>query len=267
MSEDTDEPGARAESEDTDGARPDVALKNLTWEEAGEAIAEADFAALPCGSIEQHSLHLPLSVDSIRAEELTHDLAERAPDHDLSVLTLPTLAYGYSEHHMNYPGTVTLTAETYQEVVIETADSMRRHGADRLLLVNCHGGNRSPLRLAADRIQRELDLPVYHVFWADFARDRIREIWGDRGGHAGAHETSAIELFRPDLVRQNRKAEQDRSDLPKTRQLRYFEDITDQGGLGDPRNADPDAMADLVEETNERILEELAADLATERGE
>jgi len=239
-------------------------VENLTWPDAEDAVAEADFVALPCGSIEQHSHHLPLSVDSIRAEELTRDLCERAPDRDLSVLMLPTLEYGYSEHHMSYPGTVTLTADTYQRVVEEIADSMRRHGADRLLIVNCHGGNRSPLRLAADRIQREQGLPVYHVFWADFARERIHERWGDQGGHAGAHETSAIELFRPKLVDEDEKVEQTRRDSYVTRQFRYFDDITEEGGLGDPRNADAEFMEQLVAETNEDILEGLAEDLAKE---
>lgn len=245
---------------------PHVDLSELTWEEAEEAIAGADFLALPCGSTEQHSLHLPLSVDSIRAEELTRDLCRRAPAHDLSILMLPVLTYGYAEHHMPYPGTLTLSADTYQRVVFDVADSVRRHGAARLLIVNCHGGNRAPLRLAADRIQRELDLPVHHVFWAEFARERIHEKWGDEGGHAGAHETSAIELFRPDLVREARKESQRRLGSHETRQLRYFDELSEQGGLGDPRNADAAFMADLVEETNERILEGLIADIESEAG-
>jgi creatinine amidohydrolase len=242
----------------------DFELEHLTWEDAGRAIEDADFVALPCGSIEQHSHHLPVSVDAIRAEELTRELCRSAPAHDLSMLMCPTLDYGYSEHHMNYPGTITLTSDTYQQVVMEVADSVRRHGADRLLIVNCHGGNRSPLRLAADRIQREMDLPVYHVFWADFAREAIHDHWGDQGGHAGAHETSAIELFRPELVKQDRKEEQIRRDSYTTRQFRYFDDITEQGGLGDPRNSDAEFMESLVTETTEAILEGLAEDLAKE---
>lgn len=245
-----------------DEARVDLA--ELTWEEAETAIAEADFLALGCGSIEQHSLHLPLSVDSIRAEELTRDLCRRGADRGLSMWTLPVLTYGYSEHHMSFPGTVTLSADTYQRLVYDVGESLSRHGAERLLLVNCHGGNRAPLRLAADRIQRELDLPVHHVFWAEFARERIEERWGDQGGHAGAHETSAVQLFRPDLVREERMEPHERRGSFETRQLRYFEDLTALGGLGDPRNADAEFMADLVAETNEAILEGLLTDLAAE---
>lgn len=245
-----------------DEARVDLA--ELTWEEAETAIAEADCLALACGSIEQHSVHLPLSVDSIRAEELTRDLCRRGAAHDLSMWLLPVLSYGYSEHHMSFPGTLTLTADTYQEVVYDIGHSIARHGAERLLIVNCHGGNRAPLRLAADRIQRELDLPVHHVFWAEFARERIEEQWGDEGGHAGAHETSAVELFRPELVREDRKVAHERRGSFETRQLRYFEDLTELGGLGDPRNADAAFMETLVAETNEAIIEALLTDLSAE---
>jgi len=53
-------------------------LRELTWEEAGEAIKEADFLILPTGSMEQHGLHLPLLTDTIRAENLARLVAEKA---------------------------------------------------------------------------------------------------------------------------------------------------------------------------------------------
>ncbi|MDZ7701746.1 MAG: creatininase family protein [Halobacteriales archaeon] len=81
----------------------DYDLGSMTWPDAGERLAAADFVLLPLGSIEQHSRHLPVSVDTLRAETLTRKLAEAAPDHGLDIVRLPTLPYGYSEHHMNYP--------------------------------------------------------------------------------------------------------------------------------------------------------------------
>jgi creatinine amidohydrolase len=55
-------------------------LWEMTYEEARTAFEEADFVVLPTGSIEQHSIHLPVSVDSIRAEELTRYLVEHPVD-------------------------------------------------------------------------------------------------------------------------------------------------------------------------------------------
>ena len=238
----------------------EYALYDMTWEDAGEQIPDADYVVLPCGSIEQHSKHLPLSVDSIRAEELTERLAERAPEHDLSILTLPTLAFGYSEHHMTFPGTVTLLPDTYRDVIVEIGTSMAEHGAERLLLVNCHGGNRPPLKLAADRLQRDHDLQTHVVHWTAFAREALEEEFGDDWGHAGDHETSAIEVLAPHLVREEKKEPQNVTEGGESRQYEYFSDLTEQGGLGDPTNSNPERMAEIIEETTDSILESLADD-------
>ncbi|TKX86420.1 creatininase family protein, partial [Halorubrum sp. SS5] len=133
-------------------------LFGMTWEDAGAAIDDADFAVLPAGSIEQHGPHLPVSTDTLRADHLTAELVDAADEFDLDLLRLPTLPYGQSEHHMRFPGTVTLSTETYVDVVREIGESVAEHGADRLLILNCHGGNREPLSVAADRLGRDTDL-------------------------------------------------------------------------------------------------------------
>jgi len=237
-------------------------LGSMTWEDAGEALPDADFVVLPTGSVEQHSKHLPVTVDTLRAESLSQKLLEAAPEHDLSMVRLPTLPYGYSEHHMRLPGTVTLMADTYQTVLEEIARSVHEHGAKRLAIVNCHGGNRAPMKLAADRVQRETDMEVYPVHWTDFGREQLEERFGDDWGHAGDHETSVVELFYPDLVKAEKKEPQTRRAEFEARQYAYFDDITEQGGLGDPTDSDPEFVAEVVADTTERILEALAADAA-----
>jgi creatinine amidohydrolase len=236
-------------------------LYGMTHEDAGEALPEADAAVLPTGSVEQHSVHLPVSVDTIRADHLSAALVEAAGDHDLEFVRLPALPYGYSEHHMNYPGTVTLAQDTYRDAVIEVGESLSAHGVDRLVLLNCHGGNREPLAMAADRLARDHDVTTHLVHWTDFARDDLEEAFGEGWGHAGDHETSVVELFRPDLVTEDKKEVQDDREFPTTRSFTYFDEVTEQGGLGDPTNADPEAMADVVEAATENILEGFAEDL------
>jgi creatinine amidohydrolase len=242
----------------------DYDLGSLTWEEAADRLPAADVVMLPMGSIEQHSIHLPVSTDTLRAEALTRELADAAPDHGLDLLRLPTLPYGYSEHHMNYAGTVTLQPDTYRAVLVEIGASLAAHGAQRLAFANFHGGNREPMKLAADRIQRDHGLSTYVVHWTDVARDRLEERFGEEWGHAGDHETSVIELFHPDLVRPAKKEPQRRKAEYEMRQYAYFDDITEQGGLGDPTNADPDFLEDVVEETTAALLEQLQADIEQE---
>ncbi len=236
-------------------------LGSMTWEDAETAVEEADFVVVPLGSVEQHSLHLPVTVDTLRAENLSRELVEAAADRDLSMVRLPTLPYGYSEHHVNYPGTVTLMADTYQSVLEEIGESMAAHGADRLAFVNCHGGNRSPMKLAADRIQRDHGVEVYPVHWTDYARDQLEEEFGDEWGHAGDHETSVIELFHPDLVRDEKKEPQTRKAEYEARQFAYFDDLTEQGGWGDPTNADPEFVEEVIADATERLLDALESDM------
>ena len=236
-------------------------LMTMSWEDAEVAFADADAALLGAGSVEQHSIHLPVSVDTLRAEHLTEELVDAAADHDMRFVRLPTLPYGESEHHMNFAGTVTLSPDTYQDVVADIGKSLSRHGVDRLVIVNCHGGNRDPLSLAADRIVREHGVATHVIHWTDFARDRLEEEFGDDWGHAGDHETSVIEHYRPDLVKQEKKEPQNMKEYPETRSYAYFDEMTEQGGLGDPTNSDPEFMGEVVAEATDDILEALAGDI------
>ncbi|QLG60475.1 creatininase family protein [Halorarum salinum] len=236
-------------------------LFTMTWEDAGESLLTADCAILPTGSVEQHSVHLPLSTDTLRADHLTAELVEAADDHGLEFVRLPTLPYGYSEHHMRFPGTVTLSQDTYKSVLVDVGASLAEHGADRLLFLNCHGGNKEALALASDRLNRDTDLTAHFVHWTDFARDELREHFGEGWGHAGDHETSFVELYRPDLVKEGKKEPQTVEEMPETRSYDYFDDVTEQGGLGDPTNSDPEVMEGVVANTTDRILESLKADV------
>lgn len=236
-------------------------IATMTWEDAEQALADADAVVLPLGSIEQHSLHLPLSTDSLRADHLTAKLIGAAAEHDLQFVRLPTLQYGYSEHHMNFAGTITLGQETYKQTLVDIGGSLAEHGVDRLVMVNCHGGNRRPMKLATDRIQRDFGVTVHPIHWVNFARDYLEDEFGTGWGHAGDHETSVVELYREDLVKTDEKEPQDVEDWPETTSYTYFDDMTRQGGLGDPTNSDAGAMETVVEKATADILEALKRDV------
>ncbi|GAB7094721.1 creatininase family protein [Halolamina litorea] len=236
-------------------------LFTMTWEEAEHAFEDADAALLGTGSIEQHSVHLPVSVDTLRAEHLTEELVDAADDAGLQFVRLPTLPYGMSEHHMNFPGTITLDPATYEDAIVDIGESLARHGVERFVIVNCHGGNREPLSQAADRLVRTHDLATHFVHWTDFAREHLKGVFGEGWGHAGDHETSVIEHYRPDLVKQEKKEPQNAKAMPETVSYGYFDRVTDLGGLGDPTNSDAEAMAAAVDHGTEQILEALTRDI------
>lgn len=229
-------------------------IETMSWPQVETALESIDAIVLPLGSTEQHSRHLPLAVDTLRADHLTAELVDRAPEFDLQLLRLPPLPYGYSAHHMRFPGTISIDAQTYTDVLVDIGRSLDTHGIDRLMVLNFHGGNREPIKLATDRLQRETDLTVHPIGWAAFAEDALIEVFGDDHGHAGEHETSVLEVYRPDLVDADRKEPQRVADRPETGRYAYFDQITEQGGLGDPTAADPAIMSEIIAETTEAIL-------------
>ena len=248
-----------------------VFLWDMTYEEAGEAFKEADFIVLPTGSIEQHSIHLPVSTDSIRAEELTRYLVTHSGS--LRMVMLPTLYYGQSKHHIHFPGTMTLSEETYMQVLKEIAWSVKQHGGKRLLIVNFHGGNVAPIQVARLIIEREIGLKVYFVGWSSFASDLVREWAPDVPyGHSGFYETSMILKFRPDLVvkekmkRQEQRFQRESIERQLTRgtAAAYFDDNYITGGIGDPTLASAELAEKIIPKVNQRIIEALIEDMKYE---
>ncbi len=248
-----------------------VLLWDMTYEEAGEAFKEADFIVLPTGSIEQHSIHLPVSTDSIRAEELTKYLVNNS--RELKMVMLPTLHYGQSNHHIHFTGTMTLKEETYIQVLKDIAWSVKQHGGKRLLIVNFHGGNVAPIQVARLMIERAVGLKVYFVGWSSFARDMVKEWAPDVPyGHSGFYETSMILEFRPDLVRREKMKKQEQrfyqqiSERQPTRgtAAAYFDDNYITGGIGDPTLASADLAKKIIPETTRRIVEALIEDMRYE---
>jgi len=111
-------------------------LPHMTWLEVEEALKRTDVVIIPVGSIEQHAKHLPLGTDTYGALEACLLVAQKC-----EAVVAPVVLAGLSAHHMGFPGTITLTPETFEAVVYETALSLIKHGFRKVLLYNGHGGN------------------------------------------------------------------------------------------------------------------------------
>ena len=84
--------------------------EKLTWPEINEAIGQNQVCIIPCGAVEQHGDHLPLDVDLICPGGIARGVGTSLPD---QVLVLPTIAYGYTGHVMDFPGTINTHYETF----------------------------------------------------------------------------------------------------------------------------------------------------------
>lgn len=183
-------------------------LASFTWPEAA-ALGERDdvIGLIPTGSLEQHGPHLPLGTDFMAAEALADAVAERL---SATVVVTPVLTAGLSEHHLAFPGTVTLPEDAFRSWIDAHIAALERLGVRRIAVFSGHGGNFELIgRLAADYAEQRPDLRVIaYDDILEFLRvmaDAARGLGADvppTDGHAGLLETSfALARFMPGLVR------------------------------------------------------------------
>jgi len=54
--------------------------------------------------------------------------------------------------HMKYPGTISVTEETYERLLTDICASLKTHGFTRIVLLGDSGGNQKGLKAAADKL-------------------------------------------------------------------------------------------------------------------
>lgn len=237
-------------------------LSAMTWSEAKAAFDSARLTILTAGSVEQHGPHLTLETDTAIASSLATQLAD-ALGHD--AVLLPRLDYGLSEHHLGFPGTLTLRPETYLRLIADIIESLALWGQRRVLIVNGHGGNIDALRLASRSARRDQGSLVASVMWAQMAGDEIAaRVGSDSYGHACESETSVAMAIAPDVVRPEliddpgeRYSADAMTDPPSgiVDQTVMLHQWSSDGALGDPRLATAEDGGAIVDVVVERTLE------------
>ena len=253
----------------------------LSTEDFKDIDPEQTVALLPVGAVEQHGPHLPVYVDSCINQGIVERLLAVTSD-DTPLLVLPMQAVGKSNEHQDFPGTLTLSAETLIRVWTEIGESVARAGVRKLIIFNSHGGQPSVMDIVASDLRTRLSLLVVILSWFDlglpdglFSADEQYH-----GIHGGEIETSIMLHLRPDLVRMEKAANFDSLSHTMTQENHYLgttgpvrfawqsQDINRQGVCGNAARADAErgeqvvdfaarALARVVEEVRRFPLERL----------
>src|SRR5205814_853170 len=97
-------------------------IAHLTTFEVQDALrGGVDTVVQPIGATEQHGRQCPNGTDYFAATVVGERVAEK-----LDALLAPALPFGMSEHHMRYPGTITLEPSTLGLVVRDLCVSFAR---------------------------------------------------------------------------------------------------------------------------------------------
>ena len=184
-------------------------LQLSTWQEIEDYLRRSTGILIPIGSTEQHGPTGLIGTDAICPETIARGVAE-----ELDVLIAPTLSVGMAQHHLGFPGSITLLPSTLLAVIRDVVNSLARHGFDRLYFLNGHGGNIATVTAAFSEIYAEsslgtavrdgLQLRCKLANWWVGPRVKAlsQQLFGEaEGSHATPAEVSLSYFAYPDAVK------------------------------------------------------------------
>lgn len=243
----------------------DLRLELMTFEDVLAALrCGFDTVVVPCGAVEQHGPHLPLCMDADHAKALATLVSRRLG----RTLIAPTIKVGCSDHHLTFPGTISLRPETFEGICLDYCTSLVRHGFSKIFFVSGHIGNFPILRDMLPRLRESvgkrsrIEAFVDSEMWLKEWQGAVSSAGGDPaavGGHADIAETSLMLKIRPDSVRTDR-FEPGHIGLLSQDQLQLMwkngiSSVTRNGILGDPRGSTVAIGERCLERTGELLAD------------
>lgn len=227
-------------------------LHDLRWPEA-EGPARI---LVPIGSTEQHGPHLPVATDTVVATAVARRAARALESHPARTLVAPSLGYGASGEHQDFPGTISIGEAALRTVIAELARSLRTW-VPQVVFVNGHGGNTRALGLALAQLRTE----GHDAAWVPCQAP-------DGDAHAGRTETSL--MLHLDAVVALAHATPGVSAplaeiLPALRE-RGVRAVSPTGVLGDPTGASADEGAQILQQMTDSAVRRITAWRPSEQG-
>ena len=256
-----------------------VLLEEMSWVEIESAMkAGKTTVIVVSGAIEQHGPHLPTGTDTF----LGYEVAQRTARQLGNTLVAPVIRPCLSEHHMGFAGSLTLSWETYHEVLSDYCESLSNYGFVDIVLASSHGGNTAVMTAITPDIARKLygrvniHLIDYLSLCSEEERSHLKNLGispGKAGVHAGYGETAQMIAVKPDLVKME-FAEQGLDDEsfyhPKNiarSQIDAFihgiKHFSKNGILGDPSGANPQVGEKLLSMTADAFAKAIANSIET----
>jgi len=189
---------------------PPMLLQLSTWPEVERYLEQSNGIIVPIGSTEQHGPNGFIGTDALCPEVVARGVAERT-----GALVAPTLSIGMAQHHLGFPGSITLRPSTLVAVVRDVVQSLARHGFERIYFLNGHGGNVATVSAAFSEVYAETSLagpggnrpPLRCKLGNWYSGAGVRRVSselfaGAEGSHATPSEVSLTYYAYPDHVKQ-----------------------------------------------------------------
>ena len=231
--------------------------EDLTGPEVANEVSASSILLLPVGAVEQHGPHLPLSVDHVIAHETATAIVDECGD-ELDIWQLPTISISKSNEHAWSAGTLFLSPDTLLAMLRDIGRSISSTDAERLVLLNGHGGNTSHLETALRELRLEFGLKTFlmHPALPPAYGGPSTENELGMGIHGGLDETSVFMHLRPDQVQLDKATRRVPEALDENTHVKFggsvsfgwlSNDFNPDGYIGDPTGATAERGKQLFE--------------------
>jgi creatinine amidohydrolase/Fe(II)-dependent formamide hydrolase-like protein len=184
-------------------------LAMSTWPQIDAWLKHCRTVVIPIGSNEQHGPTGLLGTDWLCPEIIAHEADRRSGE----LLVAPTFNIGMAQHHLGFPGTISLRPSTFQAALCDWIQSLTRQGFQRLYFFNGHGGNTASIEAAFSEVYSRFSLATEVCPFAL----KLRSWWqlpglseltaqlfpSGHGSHATPSEISITLCAYPDTVKQS----------------------------------------------------------------
>ena len=142
-----------------------VFLEEMTWTEVRDALDSGKTTVLvPTGGVEQNGPYVATGKHNFILRATTEAIARKLGN-ALVAPIVPFVPEGTIDPptgHMKYPGTLSVTEDTYERLLTDLCASLRVHGFRHIVLLGDSSGNQQGMQTVAKRLT------------AQWAKDKVR---------------------------------------------------------------------------------------------
>src|SRR5438445_2930362 len=248
------------------GKQSSIYIEDLTWPEVQHAIASGKTSAIICsGSTEQNGPHMAIGKHNVIAHYVAGAIALKLGN----ALVYPTLPFAVTGDlvrktgHMRFPGSVSLTLQTYHAVVHDVALSAIDAGFKNVFIMGDHGDGQDVLSATAHELDAGWRPKGVRIFYVpDLYFKEKQQALADESSlgirhdvHAGTDDTSELMALDPQhrWIRSDKLAESSGVRTPVT------------GVDGDPTKATPSLGKIFINEKIDDAVAQIRQLLANAR--
>jgi len=199
-----------------------VFVEEMTWMEVRDALKEGKTTVIiPTGGVEQNGPYLITGKHNFVIRFISEAIAKKLGN----ALVAPVVAFvpegniNPPSGHMKYPGTISVSEDTYQKLLSDICLSFHTHGFKDIVLIGDSGGNQDGMEAVAEQLNvewKKQDVRAHYI--EEFYSEPDLEAWLEKQGikqvpegiHDDFVQTATLIAIDPKLVRAKQRIKADK---------------------------------------------------------